>query len=115
MTSRSRCARTAAFGAAPAQPASLEQADLCVRAAQALKAESECALGADISVVKRIPMGAGLGGGSSDAATCLVALNHLWDLRWSTGQLAVLGLKLGADVPVFVHGRAALPKGWASG
>ncbi len=88
-----------------------EEADLCVRAAQALKAEAACALGADISVVKRIPMGAGLGGGSSDAATCLVALNHLWDLRWSTEHLAALGLKLGADVPVFVHGRAA----WAEG
>ncbi len=88
-----------------------EEADLCVRAAQALKAEAACALGADISVVKRIPMGAGLGGGSSDAATCLVALNHLWDLRWSTEQLAAMGLKLGADVPVFVHGRTA----WAEG
>jgi len=88
-----------------------EEADLCMRAAQALKAEAECALGADISVVKRIPMGGGLGGGSSDAATCLVALNHLWDLRWSNAQLAVLGLRLGADVPVFVHGRAA----WAEG
>ena len=87
------------------------EADLCVRAAQALKAEAACVLGADISVVKRIPMGAGLGGGSSDAATCLVALNHLWGLRWSTSQLAALGLKLGADVPVFVHGRAA----WAEG
>ena len=88
-----------------------EEADLCMRAAQALKTEAECALGADISVVKRIPMGGGLGGGSSDAATCLVALNHLWGLRWSTAQLAALGLKLGADVPVFVHGRAA----WAEG
>ncbi len=88
-----------------------EAADLCVRSAQALKAEAGCALGADINVVKRIPMGAGLGGGSSDAATCLVALNHLWRLRWSTAQLAALGLKLGADVPVFVHGRAA----WAEG
>ena len=56
-------------------------------------------------------MGAGLGGGSSDAATCLVALNQLWDLRWSAADLAALGLKLGADVPVFVHGRAA----WAEG
>ncbi len=88
-----------------------EEADLCVRAAQALKAAAGCVLGAEISVVKRIPMGAGLGGGSSDAATCLMALNHLWDLRWSTEQLAALGLKLGADVPVFVHGRAA----WAEG
>jgi 4-diphosphocytidyl-2-C-methyl-D-erythritol kinase len=88
-----------------------EDQDLCVRAARALKAASGCALGADISVLKRIPMGAGLGGGSSDAATCLAALNQLWELHWSTAALAALGLKLGADVPVFVHGRAA----WAEG
>jgi 4-diphosphocytidyl-2-C-methyl-D-erythritol kinase len=87
------------------------ESDLCVRAAQALKAAAGCGLGADISVIKRIPMGAGLGGGSSDAATCLVALNRLWGLGWSTAKLAELGLKLGADVPVFVHGRAA----WAEG
>ncbi|MGA2190874.1 MAG: 4-(cytidine 5'-diphospho)-2-C-methyl-D-erythritol kinase [Steroidobacteraceae bacterium] len=87
------------------------EADLCVRAARALKAESGCALGADIDVVKRIPMGAGLGGGSSDAATCLTALNRLWGLNLPTARLAELGLTLGADVPVFVHGRAA----WAEG
>jgi 4-diphosphocytidyl-2-C-methyl-D-erythritol kinase len=85
--------------------------DLCVRAAQALKSAAGCPLGADISVIKRIPMGAGLGGGSSDAATCLVALNRLWGLGWPTAKLAELGLKLGADVPVFVHGRVA----WAEG
>lgn len=88
-----------------------EDADLCVRAARALKGVSGCALGADIEVVKRIPMGAGLGGGSSDAATCLVALNHLWGLNLPTETLAAAGLKLGADVPVFVHGRVA----WAEG
>ncbi len=87
------------------------QDDLCVRAALALKSAAGCALGADISVIKRIPMGAGLGGGSSDAATCLVALNRLWGLDWPTAKLAELGLKLGADVPVFVHGRVA----WAEG
>jgi 4-diphosphocytidyl-2-C-methyl-D-erythritol kinase len=87
------------------------EADLCVRAAQALKAAAGCALGANISVTKRIPMGEGLGGGSSDAATCLVALNRLWGLNWPTADLAALGLKLGADVPVFVYGRAA----WAEG
>jgi 4-diphosphocytidyl-2-C-methyl-D-erythritol kinase len=87
------------------------EADLCVRAAQALKSAAGCPLGADISVIKRIPMGAGLGGGSSDAATCLVALNRLWGLDWSIAKLAELGLKLGADVPVFVHGRVA----WAEG
>ena len=85
--------------------------DLCVRAARALQAASGCTLGATIDVVKRIPMGAGLGGGSSDAATCLVALNRLWGLNLPTARLAELGLKLGADVPVFVHGRAA----WAEG
>ena len=85
--------------------------DLCVRAARALKAASGSPLGADIAVVKRIPIGAGLGGGSSDAATCLVALNKLWGLGWSADQLAALGLTLGADVPVFVHGRAAFAEG----
>ena len=85
--------------------------DLCVRAARALQAASGCALGATIDVVKRIPMGAGLGGGSSDAATCLVALNRLWGLDRPLPELAAIGLKLGADVPVFVHGRAA----WAEG
>jgi 4-diphosphocytidyl-2-C-methyl-D-erythritol kinase len=88
-----------------------EEADLCVRAARALQSAAACPLGADIGVLKRIPMGGGLGGGSSDAATCLVALNHLWELQWPVGKLAALGLTLGADVPVFVHGRAA----WAEG
>jgi 4-diphosphocytidyl-2-C-methyl-D-erythritol kinase len=88
-----------------------EDADLCVRAARALQTAAGCPLGADIGVLKRIPMGGGLGGGSSDAATCLVALNHLWNLHWPMEDLAALGLKLGADVPVFVRGRAA----WAEG
>lgn len=88
-----------------------EDADLCVRAARALQSAAGCPLGADIGVLKRIPMGGGLGGGSSDAASCLVALNHLWKLHWSVDALAALGLELGADVPVFVRGRAA----WAEG
>jgi 4-diphosphocytidyl-2-C-methyl-D-erythritol kinase len=88
-----------------------EDADLCVRAARALKIATGCALGADIRVHKRIPLGGGLGGGSSDAATCLVALNHLWQLHQPAEALAALGLALGADVPVFVRGRAA----WAEG
>jgi 4-diphosphocytidyl-2-C-methyl-D-erythritol kinase len=88
-----------------------EDDDLCVRAARALQTAAACPLGADISVLKRIPMGGGLGGGSSDAATCLVALNHLWQLHWTVDDLAALGLQLGADVPVFVRGRAA----WAEG
>jgi 4-diphosphocytidyl-2-C-methyl-D-erythritol kinase len=87
------------------------EADLCVRAAQALKNAAGVSLGADIHLLKRIPIGGGLGGGSSDAATCLVALNRLWGIRWPPEKLAALGLKLGADVPVFVHGRAA----WAEG
>lgn len=87
------------------------EADLCVRAAHALQRAAGCSMGADIRVIKRIPLGAGLGGGSSDAATTLVALNDLWHLSWSRPRLAALGLTLGADVPVFVHGRAA----WAEG
>ncbi len=92
-------------------PGVAEEADLCVRAAKALKTASGSPLGADIGVLKRIPMGGGLGGGSSDAATCLAALNALWNLHWPVDDLAALGLKLGADVPVFVRGRAA----WAEG
>jgi 4-diphosphocytidyl-2-C-methyl-D-erythritol kinase len=87
------------------------EADLCIRAAKALQAASGSALGADISLAKKIPVGGGLGGGSSDAATCLIALNHLWGIDWPLEKLAAIGLKLGADVPVFVHGRVA----WAEG
>ncbi len=87
------------------------ESDLCIRAAKALQAASGSALGADIGLAKKIPIGGGLGGGSSDAATCLLALNHLWGLHWPKEKLAALGLKLGADVPVFVHGRVA----WAEG
>ncbi|EAZ4779080.1 4-(cytidine 5'-diphospho)-2-C-methyl-D-erythritol kinase [Salmonella enterica] len=67
--------------------------------------------GADISIEKRLPMGGGLGGGSSNAATVLVALNHLWQCGLSIDELATLGLTLGADVPVFVHGHAAFAEG----
>lgn len=88
-----------------------DDADLTVRAARALQAVTGISLGADITVHKRLPMGAGLGGGSSDAATTLVALNHLWNTGLSEDALAELGLTLGADVPVFVRGRAA----WAEG
>jgi 4-diphosphocytidyl-2-C-methyl-D-erythritol kinase len=88
-----------------------ESADLCMRAAHALQDASGSSQGADISLLKRIPIGGGMGGGSSDAASCLVALNHLWGLQWPSEKLAALGLKLGADVPVFVHGRVA----WAEG
>ena len=85
--------------------------DLCVRAARLLQAETGCRLGASIRVEKRIPMGGGLGGGSSDAATTLVALNRLWATDLSVDELAAMGLRLGADVPVFVRGHAAWGEG----
>lgn len=88
-----------------------EDQDLVLRAARALQAASGCSLGADICLEKNIPVGAGLGGGSSDAATTLTALNRLWNLGFTPDELACIGLKLGADVPVFVRGRAA----WAEG
>ncbi len=86
-------------------------ADLAVRAARALKAATGCRLGASLRVIKRIPMGGGLGGGSSDAATALLALNRLWRCGLPLERLAELGLALGSDVPVFVRGASA----WASG
>ena len=85
--------------------------DLAVRAALALRAATGLRHGVDIAIDKTIPLGGGLGGGSSDAATTLVALNALWDARLGEDELAVLGLSLGADVPVFVRGRSA----WAEG
>ncbi|WP_426687320.1 4-(cytidine 5'-diphospho)-2-C-methyl-D-erythritol kinase [Rhodanobacter ginsengiterrae] len=88
-----------------------ESSDLVVRAARLLQQHAGTALGADIAVDKRIPMGGGLGGGSSDAATALVALNWLWGLALDEDTLAELGRQLGADVPVFVRGRSA----WAEG
>ena len=88
-----------------------ESEDLMVRAARLLQRESGISQGADISLIKNIPMGGGLGGGSSDAATVLVALNRLWGVDYSQEKLAELGLRLGADVPVFIKGRAA----WAEG
>lgn len=88
-----------------------EEQDLCVRAARLLQAETGCRLGVDISIEKRIPMGGGLGGGSSDAATTLIALNRLWSLGLSRERLMQLGLRLGADVPVFVFGENAFAEG----
>ncbi|MVW75043.1 4-(cytidine 5'-diphospho)-2-C-methyl-D-erythritol kinase [Pseudomonas xionganensis] len=85
--------------------------NLIVRAARLLQAASGTALGADIWLDKRLPMGGGIGGGSSDAATTLLGLNHLWGAQLSEDQLAALGLQLGADVPVFVRGRAAFAEG----
>ena len=92
-------------------PGVAESEDLTVRAANLLKSETGCQLGVCIEVEKNLPMGGGLGGGSSDAATTLVVLNKLWGLGLSTNRLLELGLTLGADVPVFVNGYAA----WAEG
>ena len=85
--------------------------NLIVRAARLLQQHASCTLGADIWLDKRLPMGGGIGGGSSDAATTLLGLNHLWQLNYSEDQLASLGLSLGADVPVFVRGHAAFAEG----
>ncbi len=85
--------------------------NLVIKATALLREQSGCKHGADIQLTKRIPMGGGLGGGSSNAATTLLALNHLWELKFSIDQLAELGARLGADVPVFVRGHSA----WAEG
>ncbi|MFJ3451743.1 4-(cytidine 5'-diphospho)-2-C-methyl-D-erythritol kinase [Pseudomonas sichuanensis] len=85
--------------------------NLIVRAARQLQQQSGTALGADIWLHKVLPMGGGIGGGSSDAATTLLALAHLWQLDWDEDRLATLGLSLGADVPVFVRGHAAFAQG----
>ena len=85
--------------------------NLIVRAARLLQQHANCTQGADIWLDKRLPMGGGIGGGSSDAATTLLGLKHLWKLNYSEDQLASLGLSLGADVPVFVRGHAAFAEG----
>ena len=87
------------------------QQDLTVRAARLLQQHTGCTQGVDIRIEKNLPMGGGLGGGSSDAATTLVALNELWDLGLAQAELIDLGRSLGADVPIFIHGHAA----WAEG
>ncbi|MFO1326495.1 MAG: 4-(cytidine 5'-diphospho)-2-C-methyl-D-erythritol kinase [Rubrivivax sp.] len=91
--------------------ARLPDDDLCLRAARALQAASGCTHGVDISIDKQVPWGAGLGGGSSDAATVLLGLNRLWGLHWPRARLAGLALTLGADVPFFVGGRHAFVEG----
>ena len=88
-----------------------EATDLTVRAAKALQAASGVSQGVTLTLEKNLPMGGGLGGGSSDAATTLVGLNHLWGAGLSLEELKAIGLKLGADVPVFIQGQAA----WAEG
>jgi 4-diphosphocytidyl-2-C-methyl-D-erythritol kinase len=96
----------------PTGPADVDpESDLTVRAARSLQAATGAAAGASLRVLKRIPLGGGLGGGSSDAATTLLALNHLWGCGLSIDELARFGLPLGADVPVFIRGSSA----WAEG
>ena len=92
-------------------PGVAPEQDLVVRAAQLLKEHCKIELGVEISLQKNIPMGAGLGGGSSDAASTLIALNTLWDLHLDMDTLCQLGLKLGADVPFFIFGQNAFVEG----
>lgn len=92
-------------------PGVAEEADLTVRAARLLQAHTGCRQGASITLRKHLPMGGGLGGGSSDAATVLLALNHLWQTGLPRSELERIGLALGADVPVFVHGRNCFAEG----
>jgi 4-diphosphocytidyl-2-C-methyl-D-erythritol kinase len=87
------------------------EADLAIRAATALKDMNGCSLGVDIALTKRVPMGAGMGGGSSDAASVLLALNRLWDTKLARADLMRIGLALGADVPFFLQGAPALARG----
>lgn len=101
----------AAIELATALPGVPPEADLTVRAARLLQGETGCRRGATITVDKRIPMGGGLGGGSSDAATTLMALNEQWQTGLSRDELSALGLRLGADVPFFLCGENA----WAEG
>jgi 4-diphosphocytidyl-2-C-methyl-D-erythritol kinase len=89
--------------------------DLCLRAARALQRAAGIGLGADISIEKRVPWGAGLGGGSSDAASTLLALNRLWGLDWPLERLLPIGLALGADVPFFLGGTPARVTGIGEG
>ncbi|MBA8888158.1 4-diphosphocytidyl-2-C-methyl-D-erythritol kinase [Dokdonella fugitiva] len=108
---RLRLRRDGAIRRVDPLPGVAAEQDLAVRAARALQAASGTRLGADIAIDKRIPLGGGLGGGSSDAASTLVGLDALWGCGFGAERLAALGLGLGADVPVFVHGRSA----WAEG
>lgn len=97
---------------ATSTPGVPDEQNLIVRAANVLKVGAgKTALGATLHLEKHIPMGGGLGGGSSDAATTLLALNHLWGLGLSRARLQAIGLTLGADVPVFIHGRSTFAEG----
>ncbi|RYY73996.1 MAG: 4-(cytidine 5'-diphospho)-2-C-methyl-D-erythritol kinase [Gammaproteobacteria bacterium] len=95
----------------PAIPGVAFEDNLIIKAVRLLQQLSNTDLGVDIQLEKRLPMGGGIGGGSSNAATTLVALNHLWQCRFSNQQLQAFGLRLGADVPVFVNAQTA----WAEG
>ncbi|MCG3730874.1 4-(cytidine 5'-diphospho)-2-C-methyl-D-erythritol kinase [Vibrio cincinnatiensis] len=95
----------------PELPGVAEQDNLIWKAAKALQKQTGCLQGAHIHLTKRLPMGGGIGGGSSNAATVLVALNALWKTNLTDEQLAKIGLALGADVPVFIHGNAAFAQG----
>ncbi len=100
-----------AIALATPTPGVAPDADLTVRAARLLQQAANCRQGATIHLAKRLPMGGGLGGGSSDAATVLLALNHLWQTGLTRRELEKPGLTLGADVPVFVHGRNTFAEG----
>ncbi|CAK1691670.1 4-(cytidine 5'-diphospho)-2-C-methyl-D-erythritol kinase [Vibrio crassostreae] len=103
--------KTSAITITPAIPGVATEDNLIWKAATALQQYTSTSFGADIELKKVLPMGGGIGGGSSNAATVLVALNYLWQLNLSDDQLAKIGLKLGADVPVFVRGYAAFAEG----
>ncbi len=111
MSCSSTSARRASSSASATTPDIPAEEDLVVRAARLLATSYEVYDGVGIAIKKRIPVQGGLGGGSSDAATVLVALNQLWRLDLRIDQLAALGLQLGADVPIFVRGHSA----WAEG
>ena len=87
------------------------QENIIYRAAVLLQEQTQCDLGCDITLNKVLPMGGGLGGGSSNAATALIALNYLWELHLNEETLALMGLQLGADVPIFVKGNSAFAEG----
>ncbi|KPL98813.1 4-(cytidine 5'-diphospho)-2-C-methyl-D-erythritol kinase [Vibrio splendidus] len=102
---------TSAITITPEIPGVATEDNLIWKAATALQQYTSTSFGADIELKKVLPMGGGIGGGSSNAATVLVALNYLWQLNLSDDQLAEIGLQLGADVPVFVRGHAAFAEG----
>jgi 4-diphosphocytidyl-2-C-methyl-D-erythritol kinase len=109
-----RCDRVAIFNRRDGKIAfegPFGEENLCVRAARLLKAETGCAQGCELALEKKLPIGGGLGGGSSDAATVLLVLNKLWDLKLANSELRELGARLGADVPVFIYGRNAIGEG----